>query len=78
MPVLQEKIWMMMIAVRRITVRGEKVMGEYHEIRTRLTKKLKRMLKYVGFHHPPYVYIACQKPREQCCGSTLVSMRVWI
>ncbi len=28
---------------------GEKVMGESHEIRIRLTKKMKRMLKYVGF-----------------------------
>ncbi len=26
---------------------GEKMMGESHEIRIRLTKKLKRMLKYV-------------------------------
>jgi hypothetical protein len=51
----------------------EKMMGESHEIRIRLTKKLKRMLKYVGFH-PPSVYITCQKLREQCFGSTLVSM----
>jgi hypothetical protein len=54
---------------------GEKVMAESHEIRIRLTKKLKRMLKYVGFH-PPSVYITCQKYASRAV--LWVSKRIWI
>ena len=58
---------------------GEKLMSESHEIRIRLTKKLKRMLKYVGFH-PSSVYITYLKyaPKAVCCEAAFASMRIWI
>jgi hypothetical protein len=49
MPVLQEKNMDDDDCRETDNSEGEKMMGESHEIRMRLTKKLKRMLKYVGF-----------------------------
>jgi hypothetical protein len=46
---------------------GEKMTGESHEIRIRLTKKLKRMLKYVGLPAFCLYYLS-----EVCFESSVV------